>query len=368
MKLHRLRSTDGSGTLTYILNDGVSNKAVILDPNLEDIDSILALLKAQALELEYVIDTHTHADHKTGAGVLRERLGAKYVMHENTKDKWQVVELGEKFGIKEILKANAEIPIDRYVDEGDVITSGELTIKVLHTPGHTDNHLALYVEDSLFTGDLLLIGQAGRSDLPGGNPEEQYDSLYNKVLRLPPMTKIYPGHDYEDNTFSYLKDESRTNPFLQKQSREEFVDFVREYFPPIADADATGKVVLQCGTKRVSTGEEKYHNLSAVDLFDMKDTDPNIFLLDVREPSELESIGAIPGVVNISSRQLAARLQEVPKDRTIVAICHSGGRSAEAAHLLVSRGYTSVYNLLGGTMGWLQHGYPVQKRALSTAG
>lgn len=367
MKIHRIRSTDESGTLTYIIEDSPTKQAAIIDANLSDLERVIELVEREGLSVTAIIDTHTHADHKSAAGELRTQLNAPYLMHPRTKDKWKIVELGKAFGIEEILRANAGIEIDGYIDEGDVVKVGGLEMRALHTPGHTDNHISLYVEDALFTGDLLLIGQAGRSDLPGGDPRAQYTSLYHNIMSLPGNTKIYPGHDYENNEFALLSDEMASNPFLQCANEDDFVDFVAEYFPPIADAGEKGQVVLQCGTQRVKTASEKYTDISPEKLAELMKTNSDMLLLDVREEPELRAFGAIPGVTNISSKSLSAKLDLLPKDRDIVVICQSGGRSAEAAHLLAAKGFHDVYNLLGGTGGWIARGFPVERPGVTTS-
>jgi glyoxylase-like metal-dependent hydrolase (beta-lactamase superfamily II)/rhodanese-related sulfurtransferase len=360
MAIEQIRSTDGTGTLSYLITDEATRLAAIIDPNIEDLAVIRQKLVAKGLNLDYVIDTHTHADHVTAAAELQKLEGATVVMHELTKEKWKVVEQGDKFGIGDTLRANAAVEINVYVNEGDTLELGETTLGIIHTPGHTDNHLAVYFQGNLFTGDLLLVGQAGRSDLPGGNAEQQYDSLYNKVLQLNDDTKIYPGHDYENNVYTLLGNERKNNPFLQQKSKEEFVEFVKDFFPPIADAEG-GKVVLQCGAARVNTGIEKFKNIDCTELTRLR-KESDVLLLDVREPQELAKTGVIEGVAkNIPVGQLAMRLNELPKDKQIIAICQGGGRSAEAAHILSSNGFKTVYNLEGGTGGWIKKGLPVVK-------
>jgi sulfur dioxygenase len=349
----QIRSNDGTGTLSYLIADDQTLNGVLIDPNLEDLKSIEKLIAEKRINLKYIIDTHTHADHKTAAGVLKRNPGAKLIMHENTKNKWKVVDEGDKFGIGDILRANAEIEPDIYVNDDDEIVLDSLKMKFIFTPGHTDNHIAVLINDLLFTGDLLLIGQAGRSDLPGGNPEEQYDSLFNKILKLEDQTKIYPGHDYEDNEFSYLGDERRTNPFLSDMSKEEYLIFVKDFFPPFTDKE-NGKAILQCGTQRVSSKSgESFKNIPSDELNEMINNNENIFMLDVRESFELEFFGKIPGVFNIPMGELQQRLNEIPLNKSIIAICQSGNRSYEAAHYLSKKGFNRVYNLLGGTSGWM---------------
>jgi glyoxylase-like metal-dependent hydrolase (beta-lactamase superfamily II)/rhodanese-related sulfurtransferase len=361
MTLHQIRSIDGTGTLSYLLTDA-SRSAILIDPNIEDLPLIRSRIAELGVELTRVIDTHTHADHVSAAGELKRLFAADVVMHENTKNKWKSVEQGDAFGIGDTLRANAAIPIDRYVRDGDSIVAGSLRLEVLYTPGHTDNHIALAVEDAVFTGDLLLIGQAGRSDLPGGNPEEQFDSLFSRVLPLPGRTRIFPGHDYADNEFAYLEEERRTNPFLQRRTKAEYVEFVKDFFPPLAEGIAPGgKMTLQCGVQRVSSQGSTIKNVTPAELSAMLAGVSRPLLIDVREPVELLMSGAIEGVRNIPVGSLMRRLSEVPKDAgtDIVVVCQSGSRSTEAAHVLQRNGYQRVHNLSGGTSAWIRSGFPV---------
>ena len=359
----QVRSTDGTGTLSYLLADENTRESVIIDPNFEDTQKLLYIIDEARIKVKYIIDTHTHADHISAAGELKNLTGAEVVMHEKTKDKWQVVDQGDKFGIGNILRANAKIDVDKFVKDNDILNVGSLKLKILHTPGHTDNHISLLCEDKLFTGDLLLIGQAGRSDLPGGDTSDQYDSLFNKILTLPGDTKIYPGHDYANNEYSSLNDEIANNPFLENRTRDEYILFVEEFFPPVADLENDGKTILQCGTKRVSTVEEKFKNISPIQLKEMSETNPNLYLVDVREPFELMAFGAIPGVNNLPTSQLSGRFKEIPNDKNnpVVVICQSGNRSSEVSHFLNSKGYQNVYNLAGGTSGWVMNGFEVER-------
>jgi glyoxylase-like metal-dependent hydrolase (beta-lactamase superfamily II)/rhodanese-related sulfurtransferase len=357
MQVKQIRSVDGTGTLSYLLIDEVSSTAAVIDPNKEDVTKILYAADEAGVKITHILDTHTHADHYTGAGLLREETGAKYYMHEQTKNKQGAVEEAVKFGVENIVKFNAGITADEYYNDRDILKLGNTEINILYTPGHTNNHAAFYSGDVLFTGDLLLVGQAGRSDLPGGNTSDQYDSLFYKVLELPGETKIYPGHDYNDNEFAYLKDEIKNNPFLKERTKQEYIEFVKDFFPPFADADGDGeKVILQCGTKRVSNKTAEFKDITAVQLLAMVKERDDLFLLDVRQPFEL-AMGKIDGVVNIPVSTLPSQLNKLPgKSDAIVCICASGGRSSEAAHYLTKQGYNNVYNLLGGTFTYLASG------------
>lgn len=362
MLIRQIRSVDGTGTLSYMIADENEHVGILIDPNIEDLERIEKLKAELDLRITHIIDTHTHADHVSAAGELRARTGAQNIMHANTINKWKIIDQGDEFGIGDTLRANAKIPTDRFVDDGDVVTSGSLHAAVLFTPGHTDNHICIHVEDNLFTGDLLLIGQAGRSDLPGGNPEEQYDSLFQRVLPLPERTRIYPGHDYQDQEFSTLREEKRANPFLQQRSRQQFAEFVKEFFPPIAESTATGgKMTLQCGVQRVMQPGEAVTGITASELHAMRRDGESLLVLDVREPIELTMSGAIEGVINIPIRKLKSLGERLPmdKDTPIVCVCQSGIRSLEAAHYLQREGYTNVKNLVEGTSGWIRSGFPV---------
>lgn len=360
MDLHQIRSNDGTGSLAYLLTAGRGGEAVLIDPNLTDVDRIEALVGGAGLRVTHIVDTHTHADHRSGAGVLRERLGAQVVMHADTLHKWKVVDQGDRFGIGDILRFNAAIPVDRYVSHGDVMETGGLRLTFLHTPGHTDNHLSVLAHGCLFTGDLLLIGQAGRSDLPGGNTDSQYDTFVGTVLPLPDETKIYPGHDYEDRSFSTLGEEKRSNPFLQPRTRDAYRAFVAEFFPPFAEsAGENGAMTLQCGTRRVAQAEDRaIATIGGKELADMLAGENPPLVLDVREPVELMMTGGIEGAVNIPLGQLPERLAELPPypDTRVACICASGSRSFEAAHYLRGKGYRTVYNVEGGVAGWSRAG------------
>jgi glyoxylase-like metal-dependent hydrolase (beta-lactamase superfamily II)/rhodanese-related sulfurtransferase len=362
MLVKQIRSNDGTGTLTYVITNDEHQTGCIIDPNIEDLPRIELVTRELGIRLTHIIDTHTHADHVSAAGELRQKTGAQTIMHTNTRNKWKIIDQGDKFGIGDTLRANAKIPIDRYVEDGDVVTVGSLTVNILFTPGHTDNHISPFVGGSVFTGDLLLIGQAGRSDLPGGDPEEQYDSLFNKILTLPAGTKIYPGHDYQDLGFAYLEDEKKTNPFLQPRTKQQFVEFVKDFFPPFAENVASGgKMTLQCGVQRVAQHGESIKNMTAQELHARKSNGDEVFVLDVREPIELLMSGAIEGVINVPIGSLKDHLHVLPKSKQaeIVCVCQSGSRSIEATHYLQQQGYGNVLNLTGGTNSWKNAGFPI---------
>jgi rhodanese-related sulfurtransferase len=173
---------------------------------------------------------------------------------------------------------------------------------------------------------------------------------------------MYPGHDYAGLEYAVLGEEKRSNPFLKKRTKEEYVAFVADFFPPIAESmSADGVMTLQCGTQRVLQSVDEVKTLTPEELAQMMQSSTRPLILDVREPAELTMLGAIEGVVNISVRQLANRIQELPaeKNSLIVCVCQSGSRSIEATHYLQKAGYSNVWNLKGGTSAWVKKGFRV---------
>ena len=190
-----------TGTYTYLLADCASGEAVIIDPVLEQMNAYLQLLRELDVRLVKAIDTHTHADHVTAMGQLREITGCVTLMGEQTK---------------------AEC-VTLRVKDGEIITVGRLALRALYTPGHTDESYSFVMDDRVFTGDTLLIRGTGRTDFQNGNARAQYDSLFNKLLNLPDETLVYPGHDYKGWTVSTIGEEKRHNPRLQVSSMEDYV-------------------------------------------------------------------------------------------------------------------------------------------------
>ena len=188
-----------SGCLSYILGCKQDKVCVVIDPEIDKADDYVELARFFGSTILYAIDTHTHADHNSACKIMRERHDAPY--------------------------------IDLRVDDGQEINFGQLSLKVIYTPGHTQDAMCLLFRDRIFTGDTLLIGGCGRTDLPGGNAEKQYDSL-SKLKALGDQIRVYPGHDYRE-AVSTLGDEKQNNPRLQIASKEEFIHFMTSRKPPL---------------------------------------------------------------------------------------------------------------------------------------
>ncbi len=190
-----------SGTYSYLLASRRGGEAMILDPVLEKVDRYLQLVRELDLKLVKAVDTHLHADHITGLGALRDKTQCITVMGRETK---------------------ADVVSMRLAD-GDRLTIEGLSLDVLYTPGHTDDSYSFVMPDRVFTGDTLLIRGTGRTDFQNGDPRQQYESIFGRLLKLPDATMVFPAHDYKGDTVSTIGEEKACNPRLQVKSIDEYV-------------------------------------------------------------------------------------------------------------------------------------------------
>ena len=193
-----------SSTYTYILSSGKGREALIIDPVLDNTEQYLNLLDKLELRLVKVIDTHIHADHITGLNELSQRTKCTKIMGDKSKS--EVVDLR--------VKENENVDIDN------------INLKVMYTPGHTDCSYSFLMEDRIFTGDTLLINGTGRTDFQNGDPYQSYDSIFNKILKLPDNTLVFPAHDYNGKKSSTIQNERENNPRLQVSSASEYADIM----------------------------------------------------------------------------------------------------------------------------------------------
>ena len=189
-----------SSTYTYIISSGEGREALIIDPVIEHTDDYIKILENLKLKLVKVIDTHIHADHITALNELNKRTNCVRIMGENSK---------------------SEV-IDLKVKDDEKIKIENIELKAMYTPGHTDCSYSYLMNDRVFTGDTLLINGTGRTDFQNGSSYDAYDSLFNKLLKLPEKTLVYPAHDYNGKKFSTIKNEKNNNPRLQVNSKEEY--------------------------------------------------------------------------------------------------------------------------------------------------
>ena len=195
---------DKSSTYTYIVSSGKGREALIIDPVIEKTDEYIKILNRLDLKLVKVIDTHIHADHITGMNELSERTNCVKIMGEKSKS--EVVDIK--------LKDDEKIKIEN------------IELRSIYTPGHTDCSYSYFMNDRVFTGDTLLINGTGRTDFQNGSSFDAYDSIFNKLLKLPEKTFVYPAHDYNGKKFSTIENEKNNNPRLQVNSKEEYAEIM----------------------------------------------------------------------------------------------------------------------------------------------
>ena len=224
MLFHQLFDKNSS-TYTYLIASAKGREALIIDPVLENIEQYIKLLNELDLKLVKVIDTHIHADHITAASKLKNRTNCTTIMGEHTPS--DAVEI--------------------KVKDDDIINVDKLEIKVIYTPGHTKDSYSFLMNDYLFSGDTLLINGTGRTDFQGGNSEDSYNSIFNRLLKLPEETLLYPAHDYNGQTVSTIGKEKKFNPRLQVNSVNEYIDIMNNLNlskPKLMDINVASNIKL----------------------------------------------------------------------------------------------------------------------------
>ena len=295
------------------------------------------------MRIRYLIDTHTHADHFSATRQLARQLGVPVVMH----------------------RASPAPFVDMRIGDGEMVMLGKLRLQAIHTPGHTADSMCLRVEDRLFTGDTLLFGATGRTDLPSGDPEALYDSLFHRLLRLDPNLRIFPAHDYKGHQSSTIGQETATNPRLQKQDRADFVAMMRNLnlsMPThVTEALRTnmsgGKSVAQL----LAEAALRVPFMSLEELrARVEAQEDDLIVLDVRERDAYE-VGHVPGARLLPRGQLELRVnQELPDPtRRILTCCELGYVSTLAASTLREMGFLHTVALDGGMKAWREAGYPL---------
>ncbi len=333
---------------TYLIGCENTHRAVIVDPVRERIDRYLSLLAYQGLRLDDLIDTHTHADHRTATFELKDLTGANVIMHRRAPAPY----------------------VDIHVEDGETVTVGDLAIKILHTPGHTPDSMSLYVKDKVLTGDTLLIRGTGRCDFAGGDASAQFDAITQKLFQLPDATQVFPAHDYRGNTMSTIGDEKRLNPRVAGRTKEAYVDIMTNLGLPLPD-----KIQEVLQPNQTALDDDRIAFPSLAELNQVRQLTPQEvqvllaaslppLLLDVREPVEYSGeLGHISGSLLIPLKELPARANELEahKDQPIVAICRSGVRSTTAAAILTGLGFEQVSNLRGGMVDWNDQQLPITR-------
>ncbi|MGC3980055.1 MAG: rhodanese-like domain-containing protein [Steroidobacteraceae bacterium] len=330
------------GCQSYLIGCPEKHVAALIDPEISQLDHYQGLLAQHGLRLRYVIDTHTHADHFSASHHIGQTLGVPVVMHHLSPAPFA----------------------DLRLDDGDILIIGNLRLQAMHTPGHTRDSMCLVLPDRVFTGDTLLIGGTGRTDLPTGDAEALYDSLFNRLLKLDPALKVFPAHDYKKQGSSTIGEEIANNPRLQKRERAEFIDMMQHLNlaapTHLTEALRTnmsgGKTVQQL----LSDAAAKTPFMSLDELNGRLMQGADLVVLDVREKDAYQA-SHIAGARHLPRGQLELRVNGELPDPTlrIVTVCDFGKISTLAAATLRELGYLRAVALDGGMKAWQERGLPV---------
>ena len=340
------------GCASYLIASRQSHEAAIVDPAL-DTAQYDALLSERDFRLRYVIDTHVHADHVSGARRLAAAHGAELCLHESARVTYSF----------------------RPLKDGENLELGQLRLHVLHTPGHRPELISLLVVNPprspeasmVLTGDCLLVGDVGRPDFGGGDAAAQYESL-TRLLRLPDWVAVFPGHfegpcgkgmcGRPSTTIGF---ERLYNPLARLEQRP-FVAMLTDAVPArplnMAAIEATNRGAVDMSWAMLTSAAA----IPTATLEQVEQRSPESVLLDVREPEEYAH-GHVPGAVNLPQAELATRLDELPRDRPLMVICQSGYRALRAAQFLRQQGFEEVENVMGGTAAWQAAGKPLDMEA-----
>ncbi len=331
-----------SSTYTYLLASRSGGEALLIDPVLEQTGRYLKLLEELDLQLVKVVDTHIHADHVSAMGKLRDVTRCVTVM-------------------------GAQSPADvvsMHVSDNERVRIEGLSLTAMHTPGHTSESYSFLMDDRVFTGDTLLIRGTGRTDFQNGDPYDQYHSLFDRLLKLPEQTLVYPGHDYKGDRVSTISEEKAFNPRLMVRSADEYADIMNNLnLPNPKMMDVAVPENLKLGLRL-----DAQHRVPAVEVEDLIASWPGFDgrLIDIREDSERLRDGAIPGSIHLPYGQFASYcsangpLRLLGKDTRLVLYCAVGERSTLAAEVAAEHDIRNVAHIPGGFRAWRAAGGQVE--------
>jgi sulfur dioxygenase len=327
-----------SSTYTYLIAAKSGGEALIFDPVLENVSRYIKLLEELDLKLVKVIDTHIHADHISGMATLRDKTNCITIMGDQTK---------------------ADI-VSMKVSDNELISLDNLKIKAMHTPGHTSESFSFLMDDRIFTGDTLLIRGTGRTDFQNGDPADSYESIFNKILKLPEQTLVYPAHDYKGDSVSTILEEKKFNPRLQVKSKQAYIEIMNNLKlpdPKMMDVAVPGNLSLGIDYKR----QELTNGLVAKDFkknIDLK----TCLLIDLREENEIKKDGKIKNSTHVSFNEISNYLEKNKKDlqsEKILFYCTFGHRSTLAVQISKSYDLKNCFHLVGGLKQWKENRFEI---------
>lgn len=326
-----------SGTYSYLLASRRGGEALIIDPVLEKVDRYLQLIRELDLMLVKAVDTHLHADHITGLGALRDKTHCITVMGEQTK---------------------ADV-VSMRLSDGDKLTIEGIALDAIYTPGHTDDSYSFIMPDRVFTGDTLLIRGTGRTDFQNGDPRQQYDSIFGRLLKLPDATLVYPAHDYKGDTVSTIGEEKAYNPRLQVKSVQEYAELMNNLKlpnPKMMDVALPANIKVGLHQEEIARRGWAVTAQQALALAGRDD----VVVIDLRESSERQRYGTIAGSLhapytalqeNISAGGMLYELARSTEKR-LLFYCAYGERSAMAVQAAQDVGLTTARHIEGGIGAW----------------
>ena len=330
-----------SCTYSYVLAAGPGAEAIIIDPVADRLERYLQLLDELNLKLAIAVDTHVHADHISGLGVLRDSTRC-------------ITAIGQE--------AQVDV-VSMRIGDGDAIEVEGLSLEAIYTPGHTDDSYCYRLPDRVFTGDTLLIRGTGRTDFQNGDPHQAYDSIFNKLLQLPGETLVYPGHDYKGDTVSSIAEERAFNPRLQVGTADEYAEMMNSLGlpnPKMMDVAVPANLAVGLDSKIRDAVDVTIPADRAIARLGRTD----VIFIDIRESSEREKEGIIPGAVHAPYLKLGdfikpgGLLQALAgqTDRELLVYCAYGERSALALESMQEAGIGNARHLGGGFDAWRQAG------------
>jgi glyoxylase-like metal-dependent hydrolase (beta-lactamase superfamily II)/rhodanese-related sulfurtransferase len=335
------------GCLSYLIGCERSHAAALIDPEISLLERYVGEAGAAGLRLEYLVDTHTHADHFSATHTLAQRLSIPVVMYRSTEVSH----------------------VDMRVDEGEELRLGDLRLEVMHTPGHTSDSMCLVAADRVVTGDTLLIQSTGRTDLPTGDPVAMHASLFERILALDDRLQVYPAHDYKGRSSTTIGEERASNPRLQLRDVDAFVAQMRSLSLSMPVHLTEALRVNRTGGKSVAQMiEEATRAVPFMSMHELgrrlQEGPRDLTVLDVRERDAYDA-SHLPGALHLARGQLELRIDGVLPDPTtrLVVYCELGMISTLAVATLRAMGYLRAVALDGGLAAWRDAGLPLVSSA-----